>query len=462
MLELKPGFRIHFVGVGGVSMSALAEFAHLKGCLVSGSDREASALTAHLERLGLRIQIGHSPDVLGEAEAVVYTPAVPRGVPELVVARDREIPILARAEFLAALTQRHRVVGVTGTHGKTTTTAMVGAILSEAGLDPTVLVGGTVRGTDANLQLGEGEMWVVEADEFNRAFLELTPYLAIVTSLDDDHLDSYADLGDIRSAFRQFVGSVPEGGHAVVCGDDPAVGDLSPGPGVRKITYGLASDLDIRAEEVIPDGFGSRFRLICEQKPVGNLRLQAPGDHNVSNALGAAGAGFALGISWGDIRAGLEGFRGVHRRFEVLGEAGGILVVSDYAHHPTEIRVSLDAARKSWTGRIVAVFQPHLYSRTRDLASAFGGALSAADAVWLTDVFPAREDPIPGVSGALIAASVREAGGPEPRYIPLLADLDVAVCDEIRAGDLVLVMGAGNVEQTAHRLYGRLRERADA
>ncbi len=442
-------------------MSALAEFAHLKGCRVSGSDRDASALTEHLMGLGLKIQIGHSPEALADADAVVYTPAVPWDAPELKTAREREIPILKRAEFLGALAQEQKVIGVTGTHGKTTTTAMVGAVLLSAGLDPTVLVGGTLQGEEGNLRPGEGEMWVVEADEFDRAFLELSPFLALVTSLEEDHLDSYADLGDIESTFQQFVGSVEKGGHAVLCGDDPLVRKLSPSSGVNTFTYGLGKDADVRADDVVLEGFGSQFSLYCEQTLVGNLRMQVPGHHNVSNALGAAGAGLALGISWDAIQAGLEGFSGVQRRFEMLGEVEGVLVVSDYAHHPTEIRASLVAAREGWEGRIVAVFQPHLYTRTRDLASEFGKALSTADAVWLTEIFPAREDPIAGVSGSMIVSSLRKAGGPEPRYIPHLADLDAALFNEIASGDLVLVMGAGDIEKTAHCLYRRLRERAN-
>ena len=461
MLELKPGLRIHFVGVGGVSMSALAEFAHLKGCRVSGSDRDASALTEHLMGLGLKIQIGHSPEALADADAVVYTPAVPWDALELKTAREREIPILKRAEFLGALAQEQKVIGVTGTHGKTTTTAMVGAVLLAAGLDPTVLVGGTLLGEEGNLRPGEGEMWVVEADEFDRAFLELGPFLALVTSLEEDHLDSYANLGDIESTFQQFVGSVEKGGHVVLCGDDPLVRKLSSGYGVNTFTYGLGKDADVRADEVVLEGFGSQFSLYRKRTLVGNLKLQVPGHHNVSNALGAASAGLALGISWDAIQTGLEGFSGVQRRFEMLGEVEGVLVVSDYAHHPTEIRASLVAAREGWEGRIVAVFQPHLYTRTRDLASEFGEALSTADAVWLTEIFPAREDPIAGVSGSMIVSSLRKAGGPEPRYIPYLADLDADLFNEIVAGDLVLVMGAGDIEKTAHCLYRRLRERAN-
>jgi UDP-N-acetylmuramate--alanine ligase len=442
-------------------MSALAEFLHQKGCLITGSDRQASELTGNLTDLGIPVRIGHSAEGVGDVDGVIYTAAASADNPELEAARRRGIPLLRRAELLGQLTQGHRVVGVTGTHGKTTTTAMVGAVLEAAGLDPTVLVGGVVRGPEHNLRVGEGAFWAVEADEFDRSFLELTPSVAVVTSLEADHLDCYEDLEAICRAFEQFLESVPEGGHAVLWGDAARVRDLAVKRGVERILYGLESDARIRATQMAQEGFTSRFEVFDGGRRLGEIRLQAPGAHNVSNALAAVGVGTALGLSWESLKVGLEAFQGVRRRFEILGEVEGVRVVSDYAHHPTEIRATLAAARQGWEGRIVAVFQPHLYSRTRDLAAGFGEALSGADRVWVTDVYAAREDPIPGVDGALIADYVRDAGGPEPRYVPNAADLSSGLAAEVAGEDLVVVMGAGDVERVAHDLLSQLKARAD-
>lgn len=436
-------------------MSALAEFLHQRGCLVTGSDRQASALTDHLAKLGIPVQIGHSAGAVGDVAGVIYTAAVSFDNPELQAARERGIPTLKRAELLGRLTEGHRVVGVTGTHGKTTTTAMVGTVLEAAGLDPTVLVGGVVRGEERNLRLGEGAFWAVEADEFDRSFLALTPAVAVVTSLEADHLDSYGDLEAIHRAFEQFLASVPAGGHAVLCGDADQVRNLAVKGGIARIFYGLEPDVRIRADQIAQEGFNSRFRVFDGHRELGELRLQVPGLHNVSNALAAVGVGTALGLSWEAQKAGLEAFRGVRRRFEVLGEADGVVVINDYAHHPTEVRATLETARAGWAGRIVAVFQPHLYSRTRDFAADFGEALSRADRVFVADVYPAREEPIRGVDGALIVASVR---GTKARYVPDLADLAPALVADAVAGDLVVVMGAGDVEQVAYEVYEKLKE----
>ena len=334
----------------------------------------------------------------------------------------------------------------------------VGAVLEAAGLDPTVFVGGVVRGAERNLRVGAGDMWVLEADEFDRSFLTLAPAVAVVTSLEADHLDCYGDLEAIRRAFEQFLRAVPEGGCAILCGDTLQVRDLPVKDGVERVSYGLRPDLRIRADRVETEGFGSRFDVFDGGRNLGELRLRVPGAHNVSNALAAVGVGAALEVPWEAVKAGLEAFCGVHRRFEILGEAGGVVVVSDYAHHPTEIRATLAAARQGWSGRIVAAFQPHLYSRTRDFAADFGAALCGADRVWIADVYAAREDPIPGVDGALIAGCVRDAGGPETRYVPDLADLAPALAADVEAGDLVVVMGAGDVERVAHEVYERLKD----
>lgn len=445
------------MGIGGIGMSALAELLHHRGYAVTGSDRQASEMTGHLAGLGVEVRIGHAPEAVVDADAVVYTPAVGPDNPEVLEAERRGIPVLKRAALLGHLARGQRVVGVTGTHGKTTTTAMVGCVVEAAGLDPTVFVGGVVRGLERNVRRGQGEIWVVEADEFDRSLFTLSPEVAVVTSLEADHLDCYENVEAIERAFEEYLGLIPPGGKAVLYGDEARIRRLDLRGDVRRILYGFGADDDVRAANLRPEGLGTRFEVVSEGGSLGDLSLRVPGRHNVCNALAAVGAGMALDVPWPAIEAGLEGFRGVHRRFEVLGEAGGVTVVNDYAHHPTEIRATLAAARQDWSGRILAAFQPHLYSRTRDFAADFGEALCGADRVWIADVYAAREDPIPGVDGALIAGCVRDAGGPETRYVPDLADLAPALAEDVEAGDLVVVMGAGDVERVAHETYERLK-----
>lgn len=459
MDDFKPGDRIHFVGIGGISMSALAEFLHGKGYHVTGTDRQSSKFTAHLKKLGVKIQIGHTSEAIGDADGVVYSAAISSDNPELLAARRQGIPLVKRAKLLGWLASGNHVVGVTGTHGKTTTTAMVGEILKAAGLDPTVLVGGVVRGMEQNLLVGKGKVWAVEADEYDRSFLELNPSLAVVTSLDADHLDCYGDLNAICNAFEKFLSLVPPGGQAVLCGDAPRVRNLMFRKDIERIYYGLGQNVRIRADRLKREGFGSQFRVFDGARLLGDLRLKVPGQHNVYNALAAVGVGIAMGLSFESQISGLEAFRGVHRRFEVLGEVCGITVVNDYAHHPTEIQATLEASRSVWDGRIVVIFQPHLYSRTRDFATEFGKALSQADRVWVTDVYSAREDPIPGISGAIVASCTKDAGNEETWYISDFKKLIATVVRDLKTGDLVVVMGAGDVELAAYEIYEKLRNK---
>jgi UDP-N-acetylmuramate--alanine ligase len=456
MIELREGARVHFVGIGGIGMSALAEILHHRGYVVTGSDREDSEMTDHLGSLGMEIRIGHAPEAVADADAVVYTPAVGPDNPEVLEAERRGLPALKRAALLGQLARRHRVVGVAGTHGKTTTTAMVGCVVDAAGLDPTVFVGGVVRGLERNVRCGQGEIWVVEADEFDRSLLTLSPEVAVVTSLEADHLDCYGNLEAVERTFEEYLDLIPAGGAAVLCGDAARVRRLGPKDDVRRILYGFGTDADLRAANLRPEGLRTMFEVITKEGSLGDLRLRIPGRHNVLNALAAVGTGMALDVPWSAIEAGLEAFQGVHRRLEVLGEANGVTVVNDYAHHPTEIRATLATVRGVWKGRVVAVFQPHLYSRTRDLSAAFGEALADADRVWVTEVYPAREAPIAGVDGALVAERVQDAGGPEPRFVPRLAELTDALAADVEPGDVVVVMGAGDVEQVAYGLLNEL------
>lgn len=462
MVELKPGCRVHFVGIGGVGMSAVAELLVQQDCVVTGSDREASALTDRLGTLGIPVRIGHMEEAVRDADLVVYTSAAGTDNSELREARSKGIPTVRRADLLGRLTTGRRVVGVTGTHGKTTTTAMVGGVLEAADLDPTVLVGGIVRGPERNLRPGSRMLWAVEADEFDRSFLTLRPEVAVVTSLEADHLDCYGDMPALCRAFQQFLDQTSR--CAVLAYDAPYVRGLNA-THLEILSYGLVEETRISAQRLLRDGMQSRFRVCDHGKPLGDIVLRVPGRHNVSNALAAVGVGMALQLPWKAIRSGLENFEGVRRRLEVLGDSGGVRVVNDYAHHPTEVRAALEAIREGWTGRLVAVFQPHLYSRTRDFAVEFGQALSEADQVWVADVYAAREEAIPGVSGEMVARQVRNSGCSEVFYVPALDDLERRLSEALAPDDLVLVMGAGDVEQVAYGLIDRLSEgapRADA
>ena len=450
----EPGSRVHFVGIGGVRMSALAEMMARRGCTISGSDREASEFTDRLERAGVTVTIGHAAENVGDVDAVVFTPAVDRENPEIAVARQRGIRIVEGKCLLGEMTRGKRLIAVSGTHGKTTTTAMITQICETAGLDPTAFVGGAVQGDESNLRVGSDDLWVVEADEYDRAFLELAPSVAVVTSLEADHLDLYESEDEIVATFDQFLSGMSQGGTAVVSGDYACARALAVPDGCSRTSFGLDTPAHLTASDIGSDGFSTTFTVKRDGQALGDMTIRLPGRHNVSNALGAIGATLSVDVGWGAIREGLAAFRGVRRRFEVMGEESGITVVNDYAHHPTEIDQTLRAARSIWTGRIVAVFQPHLFTRTRDFAKAFSKALSAADVCWLTDIYAARETPIPGITGRTIANGVEGS-----HYEADLVRLTDAVMGTVESGDMVIVMGAGSIGGVAGELVERLSGR---
>ncbi len=454
---------VHFMGIAGSGMCALAELLLRTGGQVTGCDVKDGRALRDLERLGAKIYIGHDAMHTEGATALVVTSAVPIDHPELLHARERALPVLKRAEALGAWVNRGRVVAVAGTHGKTTTTAMATEILALAGEDPTGFVGGRVAGWGGNLRFGSDDLYVVEADEYDRSFHTLRPHLAVVTNLEADHLDIYGDLEGVREGFRVFLRGVRPGGVVMVCADDTGASSLLAGLDGAGYTYGLSAGSQLRAVEVEVDTSATRCRVVEDGAEVGGLSLSLGGTHNLRNALGAAAVARHLGVGWGPIREALAGFRGVSRRFERLGEMGGVTVVDDYAHHPTEIRATLAAARASFTGnRLVVVFQPHLYSRTRDFSGEFGKALSSADVVWVTDVFPAREAAIPGVTGEVVAEAARGAGAGEVRYHAELAGLAEAVTASLREGDVLLTLGAGSIEMLGPQVLERLEERIHA
>lgn len=444
----------HFVGAAGAGMSALAELLARRGVPVTGCDANPAS-TDDLERVGVRVARGHDPAHVDGARALVVTSAMPAAHPELERARSLGIPVIRRAEALAAAVAGGQVIGIAGTHGKTTTSVLTTEALAAAGLDPTGIVGGRVPGWHGNLRPGAGRVFVVEADEYDRSFLALAPDVAVVTNIEADHLDIYTDLSDIRAAFAQFVRGAAT---VVVCADDPGAAALPLPAGAAVVRYGIDSPnarlvaRDLRAEA----GGGSRFTVVDDGRPLGEVALAVPGRHNVLNALAAVACGLALGVTLPAMAPGLAAFRGVERRFQRLGEAAGVAVVDDYAHHPTEIRATLAAARHAFPGRrLVAAFQPHLYTRTRDFAGEFGAALAGADAIFLTDIYPAREQPIAGVTAELIAAAARTAGGALAWTGPR-ADLAAALAQHVAAGDVVLTLGAGDITRTGPELLRRL------
>lgn len=457
--ELARRGTVHFMGVGGAGMSALAELVLRSGGSVTGCDLRPGPGTAALQELGARIEASHDAAHVGDAVALVVSSAIPADHPEVLAARDRGIPVMKRAVALGDWVNVSRVLAVAGTHGKTTTTAMVTGILVAAGMDPTGLVGGKVQGWQSNLRYGDPGIYVVEADEYDRSFHSLRPEAAVVTNLEADHLDVYGSLDGVREAFTSFARSVPDTGRVALCGDDHGSAGLAPGLGARAYTYGLGAGCQLRGVEPTLLGRGSRFGAVEDGVSRGEVVLRIPGIHNVRNALGAAALSRSVGIQWAAIREGLGSFRGVARRFEPLGEAGGVLVVDDYAHHPTEIQATLAAARAAYPERrIVAVFQPHLYTRTRDFAAEFGRALSGADAVWVLDVYPAREEPIPGVTGRLVVEAAEAAGARDVRYVERVEAVADILLEALSPGDVCLTMGAGSVETVGPRLVEGLRE----
>jgi UDP-N-acetylmuramate--alanine ligase len=439
--------KLHFVGIGGIGMSGIAEILSAEGFAVTGSDRAASENTDRLQSLGIGVLIGHDASNLApDVDALVYSSAVGSDNPEVAEAHRRKIPVIRRAEMLAEVMRLKYGIGIAGTHGKTTTTSMVSLVLMEGGIDPTVIVGGRLRGlAGSNARLGKGEFIVVEADEFDRSFLSITPTIAVLTTLETDHLDCYRDLDDIKSAFIQFAGKVPFYGFVVLCLDEPALQDIMPKIKKKIVTYGLNGQADLQAVDIVHRQNMTRFTVLRDGKELGEIELQIPGDHNVQNALAATAVGLELQVPFSKVKAGIEKFTGVFRRWEVKAELDGITVIDDYAHHPTEIRATLAGAKAGWRRRTVCVFQPHLYSRTRDFYDEFGRAFFNADVLIVTDVYPAREEPIQGVTGELIANAAKEFGHKQVHYVPEKKDVPDYLMTITRPGDMVITMGAGDI-----------------
>ena len=460
LLRLSREGPIHFMGICGAGMSALAEYVVRAGGQASGCDSKADSVTPALRELGVQVTQGHDPAHVAEATAVVVTSAVRADHPELEAARKRGIPVLKRAAALGGLVNSGRVIAVAGTHGKTTTTGMLATTLGEAGLDPTAFVGGRMPGWSGGLRAG-GKLHVVEADEYDRSFLALRPDMAVITTIEPDHMEIYGDIQALEDAFVEFLAPVPADGLIAVCADDPGAARVAARlPRDRTVTYGLSEGASLRATRVNVTEDGTHFHVVREGQTLGQFRLSVPGRHNVQNALATLAVALHAGADIAAVRRGFEAFAGVDRRFQRLGEKRAIVVIDDYAHHPTEVAATVSAARERFASRrLVVVFQPHLYSRTRDLWKEFGKALARADYVWVTDVFPAREDPIEGVTGELVAKAAREAGA-EVRYHPSVDGIEETLLGWLESGDICVLMSAGDLSEHAHTLMARLDEEA--
>lgn len=451
--------RVHFVGIGGVGMSGIAEVLCTLGYQVSGSDQADNATTRRLAALGAVIHKGHAAANVLDADCVVVSSAIRADNPELLEARAQRIPVVPRAEMLAELMRFKHGIAVAGTHGKTTTTSLTASVLAEGGMDPTFVIGGQLLAAGANARLGKGAWLVAEADESDGSFLRLNPVVAIVTNIDADHLENYGgDFARVRAAFAEFLHRLPFYGLAVLCVDDPEVAALAESTPRHVVTYGFAAHADVRAEDVRQEGARMHFTLCLPDGSRSACTLALPGRHNVQNALAAAAVGWQLGVGQAQIAAALERFAGIGRRFNQLATlalpgGGSAVLVDDYGHHPRELAAVFEAARGGWPGRrLVVAFQPHRYSRTRDLFDDFAAVLSSADALLLTEVYPAGEAPIAGADAKALARAIRTRGRVEPVLVGGAGDLAAALPGLLRDGDLLLMMGAGDIGAAAQQL----------
>ena len=458
--------RIHFVGIGGIGMSGIAEVLLNLGYKISGSDLKSSTVTERLAALGATIFEGHSAANVTGADVVVTSSAVSIDNPEVTEARRLHVPVIPRAEMLAELMRLKYGIAIAGMHGKTTTTSMVAAVLAAGGLDPTVVVGGRVDAMGSNARLGKSHYLVAEADESDRSFLKLSPILSVVTNIDREHMDCYRDMRDVRRTFLEFMERVPFYGLVVGCNDDPILNRLLPRVHRRVRTYGTSdgSDLQIRTGAIAKTPGEhrpqSQFRVLSKGTDLGEFTLHIPGVHNVLNATAAIAVGMALDVPIDQIRSALDSFRGVDRRFQLRGQAGGVSVIDDYGHHPTEIRATLAAARQCGYRRVHVVFQPHRYTRTRDLMDEFSRAFADADLLFILDIYAASEKPIDGVTAKILAQRIAKSANRSVSYTPSLADAAKAVAAVAEPGDMILTLGAGSVSQLGPMVLEQLEKKS--
>ncbi|MCF7912233.1 MAG: UDP-N-acetylmuramate--L-alanine ligase [Candidatus Cloacimonetes bacterium] len=439
--------KIHFVGIGGIGMSGIAELLCNQGFIISGSDMRASSITEHLKSKNIRINIGHDPQNVWDADVIVKSSAVTDDNPEVTSALQRKIPVIRRAEMLAEIMRMSYGICIAGTHGKTSTTSMVGTVLQAALFDPTVIVGGIVKNYGSNNLLGSGKYIVAEADEFDRSFLSLYPCIAGITNIDADHLDCYLNLNSIKSAFIEFANKVPFFGSVICCLEDKGVQSVIPSIKKHIFTYGFSAQASLRAVNIEMADFETSYTVLLENQELGNVKLKVPGRHNVLNSLLAISVGLELQVPFSAIQQGLSDFNGVFRRFEYKGSIDDITLYDDYCHHPTEIIATLNAIKENTDRRIVAVFQPHLYSRTRDFFEEFGRSFFQSDILLVTPIYPAREKPIPHISGKMIADAAIQSGHKHVHYIENNDQIVEVMQTHCQPGDIIVTMGAGNIYQ---------------
>jgi len=460
----KQDTKIHFVGIGGMGMCGIAEVLANMGYRVSGSDMNDTEITRHLAQIGCTVTQGHRADHLGEADVVVVSSAIKGYNPEIEAARARQIPVIPRAEMLGELMRMKYGIAVAGAHGKTTTTTMIHTVLMAAGLDPTAVIGGRVNSLGlANARWGKSDYLVAEADESDGSFLTLSPTLAVVTNIDAEHLDHYGTYDNVKKAFADFCNRVPFFGESALCLDNPGVQDILPNLTKRFSTFGLSAAATYRARNVRHDGMTTRFVAWRRAEELGEVELPMPGAHNVLNALGVLVVADFLKIPFATYARAIASFEGVARRFTVRGEVGGITVVDDFGHHPAEVKATLAGARSAFHGRrVVAAFQPHRFTRTRDQLAEFARAFHDADRIVICDIFAAGERPIDGVSSEVLARMVREAGHPDVAYVPRREDVAGALADKARPGDLLITLGAGNIQLSCNEVIELLEQRHGA
>jgi UDP-N-acetylmuramate--alanine ligase len=447
---------IHFVGIGGIGMSGIAEVLLNLGYHISGSDLKETEVTQRLQGLGCDISYGHRKENVREADVVVVSSAIRKDNPEVEVAEQRLIPVIPRAEMLAELMRMKTGVAIAGTHGKTTTTSLIATVLAAGGLDPTVVIGGRLNSIGSNARLGQGDFLVAEADESDGSFLKLMPTIAVVTNIDPEHLDYYGGIEEIKETFLSFLNRIPFYGLAVLCLDHPNIQSLIPKVKKRFTTYGLTTQADFQAKEIVFEGLSTTFDVIHHNKDIGRLKIQMPGLHNVYNTLATLATAFELNVSFQIVQETLRDFGGIQRRFQIKGEKNGILIVDDYGHHPVEIIATLTAARKGWGRRIIAVFQPHRYTRTQALFQDFLTAFNDANLLILTEIYPAGEDRIKGVEAKALFEGIREYGHKNVTFFSEKREIVDHLLCILTPGDMVITLGAGDIWQVSDELLKRL------
>ena len=437
---------IHFVGIGGIGMSGIAELLMNLGFNITGSDIAQSQNVQRLEKLGIKISIKHDKKNINGADAIVYSSAIPSNNPEMLAAKNKSLPVIRRAEMLAELISLKKTsIAVGGTHGKTSTSSMIGMVLEKSGYDPTLVVGGLVSNLNTNVKLGSGDIVVVEADEFDKSFLALKPTIAIITNLEMEHTDCYKDLNDLKKSFLQFCQSVPFYGEVILCADSRPLMSIIDKIKKPIVTYGLSDNADFYAKNIKYNQNNSHYTLFHKQKNLGKIKIKVPGKHNVLNSLAAIALGMEINIPIDKLKNGINEYTGVRRRFEIKKNKHNVIIVDDYAHHPTEVLATIQAAKNGWDKKIISVFQPHLFSRTRDFFKKFAESLFISDSIIITDIYPAREKPIEGVTAHLILKQLEELGHSKTYYIDNLEKLNHLLDNIVNQDDMVITMGAGNI-----------------